>query len=400
MMQPDASQSQTKPNARLADHASAKAHSGRTVVAVIAAAAAAFGVYRLSTGPSGGPAQPTESPQVVREGSRITIPAGSPLRNKLVVDAVRDTDVQRTLVLPAVVEVDPARLVKVLPPLAGRVTQLMVQLGERVEPRQPLLILDLPDLASAQADYERGKVQLDLALKNRDRTRDLAKIGGAAVRDQQQADTDYASAEAEYQRAKARLMQIGLDPDKPGDQRTVTITAPAAGSVIDLAVAPGSYWNDPNAPLMTVADLRTIWVTANVPENDTAAVTKGQPVDVSLPAFPGEVFKGKVLFVSDVLDPDTRRTKVRIEFPNPDIRMKPGMFATVTFLAPKQSRPAIPTAALVLKDDGDRVFVEVEPWVFEPRQVEVGFQQGEQAIIKSGREERRTRGREGRSASQ
>ena len=97
-----------------------------------------------------------------------------------------------------------------------------------------------------------------------------------------------------------------------------------AGSVIDLAVAPGAYWNDATAALMTVADLSTVWVTASVPEKDTALVAKGQPVDVAFAAYPGEVFKGEVLFVSDVLDPDTRRTKVRIAFANPDTRLQAG----------------------------------------------------------------------------
>src|SRR5262249_29651141 len=143
-------------------------------------------------------------------------------------------------------------------------------------------------------------------------------------------------------------------------------------------------WNDANSALMTIADLNSVWVTANVPEKDTARVAKGQPVDVVFGAYPDEVFKGQVQFVSDVLDPDTRRNKVRIPFKNPDIRLKPNMFANVTFYTPRQTMVVAPTAALVMKNDGDRVFVEVEPWVFEPRAVEVAFQQGDQAIIKSG----------------
>ena len=157
-----------------------------------------------------------------------------------------------------------------------------------------------------------------------------------------------------------------------------------AGSVIDLAVAPGAYWNDATAALMTVADLRTVWVTANVPEKDTSLVAKGQAVDVVFSAYPGEVFKGQVLFVSDVLDPDTRRTKVRTAFQNPDIRLKPGMFANVSFFAPKRTMPVVPTTALILKNDADRVFVEVAPWTFEPRSIEIDFQQGNQVIVKSG----------------
>jgi cobalt-zinc-cadmium efflux system membrane fusion protein len=149
-------------------------------------------------------------------------------------------------------------------------------------------------------------------------------------------------------------------------------------------VGAGAFWNDPNASLLTVADLSSIWVTANVPEKDTTLVAKGQQVEVVFSAYPNEVFKGEILFVSDVLDPDTRRTKVRIAFPNPEIRLKPNMFANVTFLAAAQTVATVPTAALVMKNDADRVFVEVSPWTFVPRPVEISYQQGNSTVIKSG----------------
>src|SRR5262249_19779241 len=157
-----------------------------------------------------------------------------------------------------------------------------------------------------------------------------------------------------------------------------------AGSVIELDVARGAYWNDSTASLMTIADLRTVWVSAMVPEKDTALVTKGQAVDVVFSAYPAETFKGQVLFVSDVLDPDTRRTKVRIAFDNPDTRLRPGMFANVTFHAPAQRAAVVPSSALVLKDDANNVLVETAPWTFEARTVEIAFQQGEQVVLKGG----------------
>src|SRR5207237_8869736 len=86
--------------------------------------------------------------------------------------------------------------------------------------------------------------------------------------------------------------------------------------------------------------------TANVPEQDISSITKGQEVDVTFASYPGEVLKGRVLFVSDVLDPDTRRTKARIAFQNPDTRLRPNMFAKVSFLAAKQAIPVVATAAL------------------------------------------------------
>lgn len=357
-----------------------------TLVVVVALAGA--GAYRLLIGPFGrsetGPMVAEKAQPLIRSGDRVTVPERSPVRSKLLVQPVAQQDIQRNLVLPAVVEADPARLIKVLPPLAGRITQLKVQLGERIETGQPLVVIDSPDLAAAYADYDRAKVLLALALKNRDRQRGLGKIGGAAEKDMQQAETDYVTADVEFQRAKARLNQIGVDADSVAKSRTVTVTAPMSGSVIDLAVAPGVYWNDATVALMTVADLSTIWVTASVPEKDTSLVAKGQSADVTFLAYPGEVFKGDVLFVSDVLDSDTRRTKVRIAFDNPDTRLRPGMFATVRFHAPAQRVPVVPTSALVLKDDANQVFVETAPWTFEARDVDVGFQQGDNVVLTKG----------------
>jgi membrane fusion protein, heavy metal efflux system len=375
------------------------AHAGLMLVVFVLGAAAGTSVYHVIDHPLSGPGVATavreEAPQPIRDEHGITIPDGSPLQSKLTVAAVGEKEIKRNLVLPAVVEADPARLVKVLPPLAGRVTQLKVQLGEEVVRGQPLAVLDSPDLATAYADYDRAKVLLVLALKNRDRLRDLAKSGGAALREQQQAETDYVTAEVENQRAGARLRQIGVDPDSADKSRTVTITAPVSGSVIDLAVAPGALWNDATAALMTVADLSTVWVTANVPEKDTSLVTKGQQVDTVFAAYPGEVFNGQVLFVSNVLDPDTRRTKVRIEIQNTAIRFKPGMFANVTFFAPSRMMPVVPTSALVLKDDVNQVFVEVPRdaggtatvpggFTFKAVPVDVSFEQGDVAVIQSG----------------
>src|SRR5262249_9420288 len=196
------------------------------------------------------------------EGKGIWIGEGWALRKKLTIAPIAEKEIERSLVLPAVVEADPAKLIKVLPPLAGRITHLDVQLGERVETGQPLIVLDSPDLAAAYADYDRPKVLLPPGQKNRDRQRELTKVGGGALTTKLQAETDYITAEVEYQRADARLKQIGVEAEpknQPKDKaRTVTVTAPMPGSIIDLAAAPGAYWNDSNATLMTIADLNSV----------------------------------------------------------------------------------------------------------------------------------------------
>ncbi len=383
---PDAPSHTGEPDHIGAGSAQVAPSRSRSLTYLVVALLAVTAAYRFLDGPVGHSAAPVpvKALPLTRSGEAITVPEGSALRDRLAIAAAAEKDMSRELLLPAVVEADPAHLIKVAPPLAGRVTQLKVTLGERVKAGQPLVVIDSPDLGQAYSDYDRGKALLTLALKNRDRQRGLMKFGGAAEKDQQQAETDYITAEAEDQRASARLKQIGVDPDAANKSRTVTVVAPMDGSVVDLGVAPGQYWNDATAALMTIADLSSVWVTANVPEKDIRLISQGQAVEVSFAAYPGVVLKGTVLFVSDVLDADTRRTKVRIAFDNSDRRLRPGMFATSSFHAASQKLMVVPTSALLLKDDVTQVYIETAPWTFEARTVDVAFQQGEQALLTAG----------------
>ncbi len=364
--------------------------SGIALVLILSAVALVSAAYRFGAKWWDPPARAQVSdtresaPQFVKEDSRITVPQGSPIRSKLVVQAIGEKEIQRSVTLPAVVEADPAHTVKVLPPVAGRVIDLKIQLGERVTAGQELVVIDSGDLAQAYADDEKARAALKLTKQALDRLLNLEKYSAISVKDREQAQNDHAQAEAELQRAQSRLRAIGVSGEPKEGSRMLSVKAPVSGSITDLQVATGAVVNDPTAPIMTIANLDTIWVTANVPEKDTALIAKGQSADVVFTAYPGEVFKGDVLFVSDVLDPDTRRTKVRIAFHNPDMRLKPNMFANAAFLAPKRMMPVIPATALVLRNETDQIFVEVAPWVFEARPVDIAFQQGDQAMVQGG----------------
>jgi len=319
-----------------------------------------------------------------RVGDRIVVPDGSPLRTRLAIAAPTVKEVAHTLILPAVVEADPSRTVKVMPPVTGRVIELKVQLGGRVVHGQELAVIDSGDLAQAYADIEKARSTVTLTKKALDRQLSLEKAGGAAIKDREQAQSDYAQAVAELERAETRLRAIGIPADQKEQSRLLSVKAPVSGSVVDLQVAPGAFLNDATATMMTIANLDTIWVTANVPEKDIAFVFPGQTVNVTFRSYPDDVFNGKVLFVSDVVDPDTRRNKVRIAFDNPDRILKPNMFADATFAAPPVSRLIVPTSALLMTNDRTSVFVEVSDWAFERRNVEIAYQEGSAVAIKAG----------------
>jgi cobalt-zinc-cadmium efflux system membrane fusion protein len=336
--------------------------------------------------------KPAEPALMVRQGDKILIPEGSALRARLGLEAAAAQAVNPKLLLPAVVESDPARTAAVLTPLSGRLIALKVALGDRVSRGQVVAVIDSPDLAQAYNDNEKAADSWKLTEKNLGRQEAQNQLGVASDKDLDQARSDYAQAAAEYTRTQARLKMLGVPlgaslrapATATSAARELSVTAPVGGSVTALNVAPGNMINDPTQPLMTIADLSTVWITAMVPERDMAAVAKNQDVQVTLAAYPERVLNGKVLFLSDVIDPDSRRGKIRIAFANGDYALKPNMFATVSLSGNARTLVVVPSSALLMNNDRTSVFVATAPWTFERRTVEAELEEGTSIAIRSG----------------
>jgi len=344
----------------------------------------AFSVFSCGCGGGSKASSPPDASAIQRQGTRVIVPASNPLASRLQSEAVHYTTFTRQVSAPASVEADPARYARILPPLAGHVLQLLVRPGDAVKKDQELLTLDASDFVTAQTDYARARSVLGQAERNLVRQEDLAAHGIIGQRDVDQTRTDRDSALSDFNRTKDRLRLLGMDPEKTPLGAPLIVRAPLAGKVIDVSTAAGEFRNDPNAPLMTVADLRDIWLTASVQEKDIHFVHRGDPVSATFAAFSGETLHGKVLFVADVLDADTRTAKVRIALPNEDGRLRPAMFATVTLKTWDTQELTIPTTALVMQGDQTTVFVEVAPLTFERRAVEAGEQQAGRTVVRKG----------------
>lgn len=340
-----------------------------------------FTLYASKAGWFSGKEPPPPPPALQRQGDKIVIPADSPLRSRIGFAPAGTHATGAKLSVPGIIEADPSRTIPVLPPLAGRLAELKVSLGDRVAAGQVLAVLDSPDLAQAYEDDEKAADAVALAEKTLKRQQQSQEIGVASDHDLDQAKSDLAQVQAERTRATARLKDLGA---QAGDRRRLVIRAPAAGSVTALNAAQGAMLNDPTQALLTLSDLSTVWATALVAERDLGAVAKGQPAEVSLDAYPGKVWTGKVAFVADLVDPDSRRDKVRIAFANPDYALKPNMFATITLKGSEKSQVVLPTSALLMNNDRVTVFVETGDWVFERRVVELSLEEGLEVALSSG----------------
>lgn len=319
---------------------------------------------------------------VIRQGSLLIVPEHSLLRKEIRVEAVAEKEVSPIIVLPAIVEPDPATVVKVLSPLIGKIHTVDKRLGDFVQAGEVLFTIASADLAQAKSDVERAEALSLLAKQNLDRQKKLFSSNISATQDNEQAKNEYAQASSEYARAVARLKELQADPSSP-EEYHLTVKAPVSGYIISITAAAGGYWNDLTLPTMTLADLSKIFITANAKEKDLSRLAVGQKAEVILDAYPEPLF-GVVEYISPVLNPETRSVTVRISFPNPKGKLKPNMFARTKVFAVPSMRLTIPVSAVIQRGFDSIVFVEVAPWQFEAHIVQLGSQIGEEVIVHSG----------------
>jgi cobalt-zinc-cadmium efflux system membrane fusion protein len=353
-------------------------HPTLTVALTGAGALAAFLTLNLRAAPAES-TRPT--PSSVHEGNAVVVPEGSPLRGALEVQELVAEQVSTPLVLPASVEPDPARWVKVLTPASGRIVHLYKQLGDSVNPGDVLFTVDAPDYGQATSDARKAQAALGLTRANAERVAHLGDEQIAATRDVEQARNDFEQARSEWVRAKTRLAQLGTGAS--GDGKLLAVRSPIRGRVVDLQAGTGGYWNDTTAPLMTVADLSSVMVTANAQEKDLGQLYVGQEVRVQLDALP-QALTGRVQSVGELLDPETRTVKVRLRFDNPQGKLKPGMFARATFLGRPHAGLLLPMNAVVQGEFSSRAFVESSPWHFQERELVLGAQVADKIEVISG----------------
>jgi cobalt-zinc-cadmium efflux system membrane fusion protein len=329
-------------------------------------------------------ATPPAQSRHLDDGS-IAVDKMSPLRQRLQVAAVQEQDIATQTEAPGSIVAMPEKLVKITPPLAGRITRLQRALGDSVKAGDPLFTLDSAELSAAYADDSKAKSALLQARQELERQKTLFEAEIAARKEYEAAQAAFAQAGSDAQASADKLAQYGAGArGTRGTRRDYVLRSPIAGTVIAMEGAQGGYWNDINAPVMTVADLSTVWLSANVAERDLAQVAVGQKTSITVDAWPGKSFDGKVAYVGAVLDPETRTVQVRVAIDNRAGAFKPGMFAHAGFAGTSRRALLVPASAVLQSGPSTRVMVERSPLRFEPRTVEVGASHGEQVEIVSG----------------
>ncbi|NHB67702.1 efflux RND transporter periplasmic adaptor subunit [Perlabentimonas gracilis] len=314
--------------------------------------------------------EPDAPAQFERVNGKIFIPETSPIRESIRVGNATSKIIRREVSAPATVVAKPSMRANIFPPAGGRIVQLFVNMGQSVRTGQSLFEIYSPDIAEVQTEFISARSELTQAERQLRRVEDLHQRGIAPLREVEETRTEFEIAQSEMEGASLKMKIMGIDEDKIG--KPLLVRSPINGRVVDLDVAPGEFIAEPEEPLMIIADLSKVWITASIQEKDIRFVNPGAVVNARFAAYPGELYEGTVLFVNDILDEETRTTRVVIEFDNQDLKLKPGMFASVRFLSEPTSAIVLASTAVLQRRDYNYVYVQTEPFTFEMRKVKTG----------------------------
>ncbi len=272
--------------------------------------------------------------------------------------------------------------VQVFTPYQGRIIALFAEVGDDVKKGQTLFTIDSPDLLQAESTLIAAAGVLELDKKNLGRLRELYTTRAVSQHDVEQATSDEQTAEGNLRAARDAVRIFGktdAEIDRIVEQRladpTLVVPSPIDGQITARNAAPGLLVQPGSAPApYTVADIDTMWMLANVAEDDSPAFRIGQPVQVAIDAFPGRLFDGKITTIGAAVDPNTRRVLVRSEIKDPQHQLRSGMFANFVISVGKPVRsPAIPLDGVVREGDGTMtIWVTADRRRFTRRTVKIG----------------------------
>lgn len=332
------------------------------------------------------------TPASAPAGEGLRLNTAEATRAGIQLETVQAQQVPDVVSVTANIHVNQDRVARVAPRVEGRIVGVTANLGDQVRTGQSLATLDSLSIGEASLAL--------LQAQSTDRAAEADfKRASALNAEEIIAQKDYLRLKAERERAAVamraaedRLRLLGVDPKRVNRvESTFPLMAPLTGIVVQKKATVGEL-GTPSDPLFTVADLSTVWVEANLTEDQLSKVQPGVAAAITVVAYPGETFRGKVTYVASLLDKETRTIPARIEVANKDGRLKPEMFAkAVIDVGSGSSTPAsapsvisVPDSAIVLMQGQPSVFVANNAGAYEQRAVELGDKVSGRTIVKAG----------------
>lgn len=328
------------------------------------------------------------SPQPVHDPLEIKV--AQAIGSQLQVGMPSWAQVNESLDVPGRIEADETRIARAGSPVPGRVAEIHVVEGQRVKRGQPLAALHSTDLSEAQFGFLRAQSQSELARRAAERARQLVDAGVIGVAEQQRREAEHAQFAAELVTWRDRLRVLGMQEDAVArleKTRAVNslsqVVASIDGVVLERKITPGQVVQ-PADTLFVIGDLSQVWLVADVPEQESGPIRAGKLLEAEIPALPGRAIRGRLSFVSAIVQSETRTVRVRMDLSNPELLYKPAMLANIHLQGQPERKLVIPATAVVREGNQDWVFLETAHDTFRMKSVALGPEFGDKRVITAG----------------
>lgn len=314
----------------------------------------------------------------------VIIPDSSNLLPKLKTDTVKEVLNSHFSSSSGTVKAIPNYYAEIAAPFSGRVLQVFMKLGMKVQSGTPLFKITSTEFMETQKAFFAAKSEFKKAELELKRQRDLRKNEVGSAKDLEEATSSYELISKEYEHARAALKIYQVDPDKMVLGEPLIIRSPIKGEVIENEMVTGQYLKSDDPAKAKVADLKKVWITAQVKEKDISQIQEGMETEMDVMAYPGRKIRGRVYHIEEILDEDTRSLQVLIECDNQDSALKPGMYVTVNFKGKEKNTMMIPVGAVMQMNEESFVFVQSGQGKYIRRKVITGATANGMLVVSSG----------------
>jgi len=324
------------------------------------------------------------------QGDPLQMQIPSEMASRFEVAALQTREVEGMKEVTGRIEANDRLVTRIGASVTGRITEVLVEVGDRVQAGQALARMASPELSQAQMAYLRAHSAASLADRAVERARQLYQADVIGSAELQRRESEQAVAHAEKRATQDQLRLLGIPAEAMAQLRDRGVLHPHAavvstlsGVVIERKVSNGQV-AQPGDPLFTVADLSKVWVVGDMPEQTARTVQVGQRVDIDVPALGGRQLSGRIVHVGDTVSPETRTVNLRTQVDNASRDLKPQMLATMRIRAEARRVLAVPQEAVVRENDRDHVYVRVADNTFRYTPVELGDAQNELRPVLKG----------------
>jgi cobalt-zinc-cadmium efflux system membrane fusion protein len=331
-----------------------------------------------------GAQQPADPDGIIVRGDSVFVPKSCPVYSKMKLQTIYPEEYLTQFTTTGVVKPMSGHLAQVTSPFEGRIVKSFTRLGQKVTTGMPLFEVSSSDYLESVRMFMQARRERELAEKNYTRKKDLLETGIGSHKEYDEAKLQFDLADKELEKTSAILSIFNIGPDDADLGKPLIVRSPISGEIVQSDITVGQYIKSDSDPIVTVADLKKIWIVARVKEKDLGSISLKDPVEVFTESQPEKPTKGSVDYIGNIMNEQTRSVEVFIECENNGQSLKSGMFVTVWFYHKLSDAMIVPASAVLQDYNRSYLFLQTGPELYIKKEVAVRSIPENRLIVSSG----------------